>query len=441
MKKIAARAFGFGGAVMRAAAFLTAALAVFSAFSGFLGGGAAFAAETGLSDGQRASMTYKYMSFFASNYRDRTAGTAGCEAAAGYLSGFFDGLDDFEPYTFERDGLVDASDGAMKFAFEDYGKNTLETSNIVYVKKASKPYSLNKRVIIGAHYDNSYSLEINGAAVGGEGVVDNAGGVGVMLAIAAAIDGIELDFDVVFAAFSAEEYGLLGSSYFVESMSEREIADTLLMINLDCLTGGDYLYLYVDELKRLHGQYLFDLAEDLELDIRRVPVGRLALYEDPYSGLGYLRYTMMSDHAPFYKAGINTAYFTGANFSLTGGFTARESKTYPDIINTKDDTWEKYAEYYGDTGYIKGDAAVELIANALMRDDFAAAMLKSAATKRTYSLLYNNAFYISVYVVLTAALIGLAYIAYKKLDVKYAGGNTDAGETRKDIVVFEEFGI
>jgi hypothetical protein len=151
---------------------------------------------------------------------------------------------------------------------------------------------------------------------------------------------------------------------------------------------------------------------------------------------------MLSDHAPFYKAGINTAYFTGANYSVTGSFEPRESKSYPNIIGTPDDTLENYIEYYGDTGYQKGHAVLELLIKAFMSDGFEGAMT-GHANRGAYGILYNETFRIAVYAFLTAALLAFAYLFYRKIKRDGAADEPDK-PSRIDcekMIVFDEFGI
>ena len=87
------------------------------------------------------------------------------------------------------------------------------------------------RIVVGAHYD---SVPI------APGANDNASGTAVLLALARAYGGSEAAKSLCFAAFGAEEVGLLGSSALVRRMRESgELADVAAMINLDAIAGGD----------------------------------------------------------------------------------------------------------------------------------------------------------------------------------------------------------
>lgn len=134
------------------------------------------------------------------------------------------------------------------------------------------------RIFIGAHYD---SVPI------APGANDNASGTAVLLALARAYAGSEAAKSLCFAAFGAEELGLLGSSDLVRSMrGSGELADVAAMINLDAVAGGDLPI-------RLIGDDGFaataaDLAARLQIDARP----------------GLLDANIGSDHASFEAHGV-----------------------------------------------------------------------------------------------------------------------------------------
>ena len=134
------------------------------------------------------------------------------------------------------------------------------------------------RIFVGAHYD---SVPI------APGANDNASGTAVLLALARAYAGAEAAKSLCFAAFGAEEVGLLGSSDLVRRMRESgELADAAAMINLDAIGGGDLPI-------RLIGDEGFaataaDLAVRLQID----------------AAPGLLDANIGSDHSSFEAEGI-----------------------------------------------------------------------------------------------------------------------------------------
>lgn len=114
-----------------------------------------------------------------------------------------------------------------------------DTQNVVGVLRGSDPKMAEEAVVIGAHYDHlglgtKSSLAPSQVGKPHYGADDNASGTSVMLELVRVL--VEqrqgLRRTIVFLAFSGEELGLLGSSYYTKNPlwpMERTVA----MINLD----------------------------------------------------------------------------------------------------------------------------------------------------------------------------------------------------------------
>jgi Tol biopolymer transport system component len=128
---------------------------------------------------------------------------------------------------------------------ESVSKNAF---NVVARLPANAPAAarLPGAIVVGAHYDHlgfggrhSLDPESHAAHVGAD---DNASGVAGLFEIARLLTapGVVLRRDVVFAAFSAEESGLLGSSHFVRAVDAGKVPallpkSTFAMLNLDMI--------------------------------------------------------------------------------------------------------------------------------------------------------------------------------------------------------------
>ena len=73
------------------------------------------------------------------------------------------------------------------------------------------------------------------------GAVDNGGGAAALLALAEALAGCELPFDLELVAFNGEEYLPIGDDEYVRRAGEASFGEILLAINLDGsgYTGGN----------------------------------------------------------------------------------------------------------------------------------------------------------------------------------------------------------
>jgi len=172
---------------------------------------------------------------------------------------------------------------------------------------SSDPELSKKYIVIGAHYDHlgmggpkSGSRKPDTSAVH-NGADDNASGV------AAIIEAMEylsanrnqLKRSVVFAAFGAEEMGLLGSNYFVEN-PPVPLEDIVFMINLDMIGRID------KETKALTA-YGTGTAEGLSEMATKKFAERDTTYKVNESPEGY----GPTDHASFYGKDISVLSFFG----------------------------------------------------------------------------------------------------------------------------------
>ena len=96
-----------------------------------------------------------------------------------------------------------------------------------------------KVVVVGAHLDS---------VVAGPGINDNASGSGTILEIAEtmAAKNIKPRNTIRFAWWGAEEAGLVGSEFYVASLSEAELDDIALNLNFDMLGSTNYARMVYD---------------------------------------------------------------------------------------------------------------------------------------------------------------------------------------------------
>jgi hypothetical protein len=94
-------------------------------------------------------------------------------------------------------------------------------------------------IVVGAHFDH---LGTDGAGNIYFGADDNASGSAVLLELARLFSewGAQPRRTVIFASFNAEELGLIGSMYYIIE-PPHPIPDTVAMLNLDMVGGGDEL--------------------------------------------------------------------------------------------------------------------------------------------------------------------------------------------------------
>lgn len=182
------------------------------------------------------------MSFLASDeLKGRDSGSEGIEIAAKYIEKHF-AENDIQPYfTSYRDTL----------------SNFEKTSyNIVGLLQGNDPILKDEYIVIGAHYDHIGIIkEENGDAIA-NGANDNASGTTSVMEIARYFAKHKINKrSLIFALFSAEEKGLLGSRHLAKKLKEQQL-NLYTMLNFEMigvpLKGRDYdLYVTGYEMSNL----------------------------------------------------------------------------------------------------------------------------------------------------------------------------------------------
>ena len=164
----------------------------------------------------------------------------------------------------------------------------------------------------------------------GEGYLDNATGVGLLLEVAGRIKNMPTPYTVVFVAFGAEEDGQLGAQYFLRGMSDVERRATIGMIDLDAPAGGDELSV----ASRFGGPtWLRDDAISAA-DSLKVPL--VTSPDAPGRPAGTV--AAPADDVPFADDDIATAIFSAVSWKASKGRHVAETASGPPIWHTPRDT-------------------------------------------------------------------------------------------------------
>lgn len=219
----------------------------------------------------------------------RMVGTAGADTAAAYIARRFAraGLQAaprgwFQDFTISRDAP----------AAGPAGIGGATAHNVIGVLPGKDADKRNEIVIVGAHYDHLGlgkfgSLDPDSTGSVHNGADDNASGVAALERIAALLAVAPPARTVVFIAFSGEEEGVLGSTYYVHNPIFPMNAVTA-MINLDMVgrLRNDRLIAYGVETAKEFRAILDSVNYFYKFDLKA-------------SGDGY----GPSDHQSFYIAG------------------------------------------------------------------------------------------------------------------------------------------
>ncbi|MEJ6792549.1 MAG: M20/M25/M40 family metallo-hydrolase [Lacinutrix sp.] len=170
------------------------------------------------------------VSFLASDdLEGRDTGSEGINEAANYIE------TQFKNY-------------GLKPYFETYRDNftigELDAYNVVGYLEGTDPKLKDEFILIGAHYDHIGSAkDVNGDTIA-NGANDNAAGTSGVLSLAKYFTEQKNNKrSIIFATFTAEEKGLLGSKHLAEKLKENNI-NLYTMINIEMIgvpfIGRDY---------------------------------------------------------------------------------------------------------------------------------------------------------------------------------------------------------
>jgi Zn-dependent M28 family amino/carboxypeptidase len=183
------------------------------------------------------------------------------------------------------------------------------TRNVIgYVKGRKKP---DRFIVFTAHYDH---LGMMGKNTYFPGANDNGSGTAMLMDLARhyAQKRNKPDYSIAFMAFSGEEAGLYGSSYYV-SDPLFDLRAILLLVNLDMVGSGS------EGITVVNGKAYKSLYDQM------VKINEKKNYLPEIKDRGE---ACNSDHCPFYNTGIKSI------FIYTRG---KEHLEYHNIIDDADD--------------------------------------------------------------------------------------------------------
>ena len=197
-----------------------------------------------------------------------------------------------------------------------------ETWNILAETKAGDPNNVH---MLGAHLDGVPE---------GPGINDNASGVAGVLAVAKGLANHDRDVDnkVRIGIWGAEEVGLVGSTHYVESLSEEELGKITSYLNYDMIGSNNYAVSTLDA----NGDYR-DIPEDVKVPEGSVELEKLYTdyfdsVDQPYIGA---EFSGRSDYQAFMDAGIPVG---GVNSGADEVKTEEEAKLFGGEVGKQLDT-------------------------------------------------------------------------------------------------------
>jgi Zn-dependent M28 family amino/carboxypeptidase len=151
----------------------------------------------------------------------------------------------------------------------------LKQPNLICVLPGAEASSV---IVVGAHYDHVSA---------GDGVVDNWSGASLLPSLYQALATEKRRRTFVFVSFAGEEQGLIGSRFYVRSLSGEDAEKIKAMVNMDTLGLGPAVVWASRSDKTLLGE-LNGVAHALHMTLKAVNVEKIG----------------MSDEEPFIQQGV-----------------------------------------------------------------------------------------------------------------------------------------
>ncbi|TMN21794.1 M20/M25/M40 family metallo-hydrolase [Lentibacillus cibarius] len=194
-----------------------------------------------------------------------------------------------------RDLAKQLEDGEIEVTLDVTMEQITKTShNVIASLKPDMDKTTGQLVTIGAHHDS---------VPGGPGANDDASGVSAVLELARIYADKPIDTEVRFLTFGAEERGLVGSSYYMNSLLRNEKNRMVAHFQMDMIGARDS---GADNPAGGLIMYTLDGNKNLVTDLGSAWGSETMDVAVPYGQMG------RSDHQPFHQAGVPTALFTHA---------------------------------------------------------------------------------------------------------------------------------
>ena len=124
--------------------------------------------------------------------------------------------------------------GLVMRVFANTERMMLPTANVIAERTGTNDDNV---VMAGGHLDS---------VIDGPGINDNGSGSAALLEAAEQLAGVKLRNTVRLAWWSAEESGLVGSTNYVNSLSDEELARIALYLNFDMVGSPNYIFMTQD---------------------------------------------------------------------------------------------------------------------------------------------------------------------------------------------------
>jgi Zn-dependent M28 family amino/carboxypeptidase len=186
--------------------------------------------------------------------------------------------------------------GLVLHMVADVSRVLVSTNNVFAESPSGDPDHV---VMAGAHLDS---------VAAGPGIQDNGSGSAALLEVAEEMAKVNPRYQVRFAWWGAEEASLVGSTFYVNSLSQEELDSIALYLNFDMIGSPNHVFFIYDG-DDSDGEGAGP-GPDGSAEIEQAFEAYFNAVDEPFKGTDF---SGRSDYGPFIAAGIPSGgLFTGA---------------------------------------------------------------------------------------------------------------------------------
>lgn len=225
------------------------------------------------------------------------------------LTGYIEKLQKFKTRYAGTEGNENATKW-IKNKLESFGVDThlqnftfdkMEMSNVIGVQKGVDPNRKDNTIIISGHLDSIVSS--SNKTEWAPGADDDASGIAATLESARILSKYNFSKTIMYCAWNAEERGLVGSSYFVNSIDPEEMKiDAMYQYDMIGYTSGE-------NIVNIHADSNSASLLDHMVSVNNIYNNNLSINSVYNSSL------KASDHSPFWKEGYKATLTIEKEFS------------------------------------------------------------------------------------------------------------------------------
>ena len=292
-----------------------------------------------------SALANEYIELLATAYPDRTSGTGREDSVMKFISS------QMQTYGYEPNGSYELNNsiiqGANRYTYYN-GINDLEGAgygfNLIFDKKAEGKSK--GTIILSTQYDNLYSFPK--VPTKADGTYESGASTAMLLTISSLLKENTFPFDLKIIYYGGGSYNWEGARAYLSTMTQPEIDNILLSIDLGQIIYGDANYVYTVDKSTSYGNLINEIIEVNQLNFDKVPsykrVANAKLIEE---GLyNYFHAGMLSNNIFMLNRGIPTLNIMTHNASDISNPLKTEAKGRENFYQTGADNLENLKTLY-----------------------------------------------------------------------------------------------